>query len=139
MEEKKQKPENRNMEAAPGSLSPEKEAKAREAYRQAVLKEMEADILKRTVRKAEVITRAMRPEEKEAYYESQAFRNALKQTKKKDRTYQAILDDPMPEEWEAEYRRLSPLILAEIREGHRVELSFLRSVARSRRPLREAR
>ena len=100
---------------------------------------MEADILKRTVRKAEVITRAMRPEEKKAYYESQAFRNALKQTKKKDRTYQAILGNPMPEEWEAEYRRLSSLISAEIREGHRVELPFLRSVARSRRPLREAR
>ena len=112
---------------------------SREAYRRALLEEMEGDILRRTVKKAEVITRAMSAEEEESYFGSQAFQNALKQTRKKDRTYQAILGEPMPEEWEAEYRRLRPLIAEEIRQGHRVELPFLRSVARSRRPLRESR
>ena len=38
-----------------------------------------------------------------------------------------------------DYQRLRPLIAAEIRQGHRVDLPFLRSVLRSRRPLREAR
>ena len=121
---------NRNGEA---------ETEIREAYRREVLKGMEDEILRRTVKKAEVITRSMRPEEKEAYFGSQAFQNALKQTRKKDRTYQAILQDPMPEEWETDYQRLRPLIAEEIRQGHRVELPFLRSVIRSRRPLREAR
>ncbi len=63
----------------------------------------------------------------------------MNQTRKKDRTYQAVKQDPMPEEWEAEFRRLRPLIAEEIRQGHKVELYFLRSAARSHRPLREAR
>ncbi len=121
---------NRNGEA---------EADIRESYRREVLKGMEEEILRRTVKKAEVITRSMRPEEKETYFGSQAFQNALKQTRKKDRTYQSILQDPMPEEWEADFQRLRPLIAEEIRQGHRVDLPFLRSVVRSRRPLREAR
>ena len=62
---------NRNGEA---------ETEIREAYRREVLKGMEDEILRRTVKKAEVITRSMRPEEKEAYFGSQAFLNALKDT-----------------------------------------------------------
>ncbi len=40
------------------------DTEAREAYRRELLREMEGEILRRTVRKAEVITRSMRPGEK---------------------------------------------------------------------------
>ena len=117
----------------------ELERRSREAYQRGILKEMEKDILQRTLKKAEVITRSMRPGEKEEYLGSRAFQNALNQTRKKDRVYQAISQGEWPEEYEAEYRRLKPLLEAEIREGQAVSLPFLKSVLRVHRPLREAR
>ena len=110
-----------------------------EAYRRELLKEREGEIRERTLKKVQVITRSMRPEEEAEYLRSKAFQNALNQTRKKAHTYQAIRGEALPEEWQAEFQRLRPLIQAELRAGHKVELPFLRSVARSRRPLREAR
>ena len=117
----------------------ELEQQAREAYLRGLLKGMEKDILQRTLKKAEVITRTMRPGEKAEYLQSRAFQNALNQTRKKDRLYRQIADGQLPEDYEAEFGRLRPLIEAEIRAGHPVDLSFLKSVLRVRRPLREAR
>ena len=117
----------------------EMERKSREAYQRGTLKEMEKTIRQRTLKKAEVITRSMRPEEKEEYLRSRSFQNALNQTRKKDRVYQAILSGELPEDYEAEYRRLKPLIEAELKEGRTADLAFLKSVLRIRRPLREAR
>ena len=123
------------MEATRG----EWEQRSREAYRQEILKEMENEIRRRTIKKAEVITRSMKPGEEAEYLQSRAFQNALNQTRKKDRAYQAMSQGDFPEEMEAEYVRLRPLIEAELKAGHRVELEFLKSVARLHRPLREAR
>jgi len=117
----------------------ELEQRCREAYQRGVLKEMEKDIRRRTLKKAEVITRSMRPEEKEEYLRSGAFQNALKQTRKKDRVYQAVERGELPEGYEAEFRRLRPLIETEVKEGRAVDPEFLKSVLRIRRPLREAR
>ena len=74
----------------------EMERKSREAYQRGTLKEMEKTIRQRTLKKAEVITRSMRPEEKEEYLRSRSFQNALNQTRKKDRVYQAILSGELP-------------------------------------------
>ena len=97
----------------------EMERKSREAYQRGVLKEMEKEIRRRTLKKAEVITRSMQPGEKAEYLQSRAFQNALNQTRKKDRVYQAILSGELPEDYEAEYRRLKPLIEAELKAGIR--------------------
>lgn len=121
------------------TLRGEWEQRCREAYRQEVLKEMENEIRRRTVKKAEVITRSMKPGEEAEYLQSRAFQNAINQTRKKDRAYQAMSHGDFPEEMEAEFVRLRPLIEAELKAGHRVELEFLKSVARLHRPLREAR
>ena len=117
----------------------ETEARCREAYQRGVLKEMEGEIRRRTLKKAEVITRAMAPGEKETYLAGRAFQNALNQTRKKDRLYQAVLRGDLPEDFEAEFQRLRPLIAQELKADRPVELAFLRSVARLRRSLREAR
>ena len=117
----------------------ELEKRGREAYIRALEEEREAEIRKRTLQKAEVITRSMRPEEKEEYLRSKAFQNALNQTRKKDRTWQAIHSGELPEEWEAEYQRLRPMIESEMGIGRKAELAFLRSAARTRRPIRECR
>ena len=117
----------------------ELERRSREIYQRSVLKEMEKDIRQRTLKKAEVITRSMKPGEEAEYLQSRAFQNALNQTRKKDRIYQAVSGGEWPEDYEAEYRRLKPMIEAELKAGHAVDLVFLKSVARARRPLREAR
>ena len=117
----------------------ELEKRSREAYQRGVLKELEKEIRQRTLKKAEVITRSMRPGEKAEYLQSRAFQNALNQTRKKDRVYQAISAGEFPEDYEAEYRRLKPLLEAELKLGHPADLTFLKSVARIHRPLREAR
>ena len=115
------------------------ERRGREAYGRELLKEREVDIHRQTLKKVQVITRIMQPGEEAEYLRSKAFRNALNQTRKKDRIYQAVQAGELPEEWEAEYRRLRPLIEQELAAGNRVELPFLRSVARIRRSLRECR
>ena len=117
----------------------ETDQQCREAYTRGMLKDREREIRQRTLKKAEVITRSMKPGEKEGYLESRAFQNALNQTRKKDRVYQAFARGEIPEDYEAEYRRLEPLIAAEMRAGHPADLAFLKSVLRIRRPLREAR
>ena len=76
-----------------GNLDPVAQA----AYAKAVLAEREQDVYIRTLAKVQVITRSMQPEEKETYLQSKSFQNALQQTRKKDRTYQALLAGELPE------------------------------------------
>ena len=113
--------------------------RGKEAYCRELLKERETEIRKQTLKKVQVITRSMQPGEEAAYLQSKAFQNALNQTRKKDRIYQAIRGGELPEDWEAEYRRLQPLIESEIQAGNRVDLAFLRSAARTKRSLKECR
>ncbi len=113
---------------------------AREAYLRGVLAEMDKDIYRRTLERVQVITRTMQPAEKAAYLESNAFRNTLRQTRKKDRVYQALLNgEAWPEDYEADFELLRPLIEQELRDGYSVDLTFLRSARRLRQPLRSAR
>ena len=118
-----------------GNLDPIAQA----AYAKAVLAEREQDVYIRTLAKVQVITRSMQPEEKETYLQSKSFQNALQQTRKKDRTYQALLAGELPEAYQIDFDRLQPLIEAEVHAGHPVDLVFLRSVQRTRQPLRKAR
>ena len=117
----------------------ELEERGREAYCRELLREMEGEIRARTMKKVQVITRSMQPGEEAEYLQSRSFQNALNQTRKKDRVYQAIQRGELPEEWAVEYQRLRPLIESEISSGHRVDLPFLRSVLRTKRSLRECR
>ena len=116
----------------------ELERQGQEAYRRELLREREGEIREKTLKKVRVITRSMRPGEEQEYLQSRSFQNALNQTRKKDRIYQTIRSGEIPEDWVPEYQRLRPLIEAEISAGNRVNLPFLRSAARIRRPLREA-
>ncbi len=112
---------------------------ARDVYTRAVLTEREQDVYIRTLAKVQVITRSMQPEEKEAYFQSKSFRNALQQTRKKDRTYQMLLSGELPENYQIDFERLQSLIEAEVRAGNPIDLVFLRSVQRVHQPLKNAR
>ena len=115
------------------------EQRCREAYLRGMLKELEGQIYQRTLKKAEVITRSMQPGEKAEYLRSKAFQNALNQTRKKDRLYQSLSQGELPPDYEAEYRRLRPLIEASLSAGRKADLHFLKSVLRVRCSLRDAR
>ena len=116
-----------------------KDERIREAYLRAALSELEEELEKRAGERARVITRSMKPEEKEAYLRSRAFQNTLNQTRRKDRNWQAFSRGEIPEEYRAEYESLRSLIAAELRDGHPVRLAFLRSVRRIHQPLKTAR
>ena len=114
------------------------EQRCREAYLRGMLKELEGQIYQRTLKKAEIITRSMQPGEKAEYLRSKAFQNALNQTRKKDRLYQSLAQGELPPDYEAEYRRLRPLIEASLSAGRKADLHFLKSVLRVRCSLRDA-
>ena len=114
------------------------EEAALRAYRQALLSEMEAGILRRTLEQVQVITRVMRPAEKAEYLDSPAFQSALRQTRKKDKLYRAVAEGPLPEACQAEFEDLAPLISSELALGHEISLPFLRSVRHIRQPLKHA-
>ena len=110
-----------------------------EAYRQALLTEMDADILRRTREKVQVITRSMKPEEEAAYFASPSFEKAMNQTRKKDRKYQAVLSGELPESCQTDLDRLYPLLAAALRFGDPIDLAFLRSLQRQHLPLGRVR
>ena len=118
---------------------PVQDAKAREAYVRALLEELDKDVRARALSRAQVITRSMKPAEKEEYLHSRAFESTVSQTRKKDRVYQAVASGELSDGYEAEYKSLRPLIEQELKSHHPVHLGFLRSVRRSRRPLRAVR
>ena len=110
------------------------------AYIRAVLPEREEYLYRRALNRARAITRGMSEQEKQAYLESKAFSSALYRLQRGDRIYQALAQGELPtEDYLEEFERLQPLILSQLRAGREAELAFLRSVEKSRVPLKKAR
>ncbi len=114
------------------------ETAVRAAYLAALKEEREETLRLRTLERVQVITRSMKPQEQVDYFASRAFENALMQTRRKDRLWRQLDEGTWPEEAEAEFDRLGGLIAAQLRQGEKLNLDFLRSVRRIRQPLRKA-
>ncbi len=105
---------------------------AMEAYLRELLKERESWLYQHALNKVRVITRSMKPAEKDAYLQSTAFANTLSQVRRRDQVYQALSRGELPLSWQrAEFDRLCPLIERRLSGGNTVHLDFLRSVERS--------
>ena len=110
------------------------------AYIQAVIPEREEYLYQRALGKANPITRNMKPEEKQEYLQSKAFASAVYHQKRGDRALQSMRRGELVSEFhQAEFERLCPLILSELKKGFAVDLPFLRSVERCRATLANAR
>ena len=110
-----------------------------EAYVQAVLSEREQCLYQNALNKVRVITRSMKPAEKEEYLQSDSFRNTLRQLKRRDRIYQGLLHNELVQPGaRSELDRLSRLIAGELQAGRKVNLPFLRTVEKSHVPLEKA-
>ena len=106
---------------------------AKAAYIREARKEREAWLYQHALNKVRVITRSMKPEEKDAYLKSTAFANTLAQVRRRDQALQALAAGEIPFSWQrAELDRLSPLIQQELASGYEIDLDFLRSVERGR-------
>ena len=113
--------------------------KALEAYLQAVLSERERFLYQSALNKVRVITRSMKPAEKEEYLRSDSFRNTLRQLQRRDRIYQGLQHGELVQPGaQAEFSRLSRLISAELAAGRKVDLPFLRTVEKSHVSLEKA-
>ena len=115
------------------------ERKALEAYVQAVLPERERYLYQHALNKVRVITRSMKPAEKEAYLLSETFLNTLHQIQKRDRIWQGLLHRELVLSGDrAEFDRLSKLISRELEVGRKIDLAFLRTVEKSKVSLEKA-
>ena len=113
--------------------------KVLEAYIQAVLSERERWLYQSALNKVRVITRSMKPSEKEEYLQSDSFRNTLRQLQRRDRIYQGLLRHELVQPGaKGEFDRLSRLIAAELQAGRKVDLLFLRTVEKSHVALEKA-
>ncbi len=113
---------------------------ALQSYIRAVLPEREAYLHQRAMHRVRPVMRGMKPEEAQAYLDSKAFAATLYRVQRGDRVYQALLRGELVQEYHrAEFERLEPLILSELRRGNDVDLNFLRSVDRCRVPMKRAR
>ncbi len=110
----------------------------KEAYIRGALEIRDQKLYLLTVKKAEVITRSMRTEEKKAYFASNSFANALNQTRKKDPEYKLLISGDLNDYHRTLLEKLTPLIREEIKSGNRVDLQFLQSVQRLHLPLKKA-
>ena len=112
---------------------------AQEAYIQALLPERERYLYQHALNKTRVITRSMKPAEKEAYLQSETFQNTLRQLQRRDKIWQGLLRGELVLSGDrAELERLSHLIEREQQEGHKVDLTFLRTVEKSKVSLDKA-
>ena len=113
--------------------------RALEAYVQAILPERERYLYQHAINKTRVITRSMKPAEKEAYLQSEGFQNTLRQLQRRDKVWQGLLRGELVLSGDrAEFERLSRLISEELRNGRRIDPAFLRTVEKSRAPLEKA-
>ena len=88
---------------------------AMEAYVQALLPERERYLHQHALNKARVITRSMRPAEKEAYLQSEAFQTMLRQLQRRDKIWQGLLRGELVLSGDrTEFERLSKLIAKEM-------------------------
>ena len=112
---------------------------AMEAYIQALLPERERYLHQHALNKARVITRSMKPSEKEAYLQSEAFQTTLRQLQRRDKIWQGLLRGELVLSGDRmEFDRLSRLISKEMEEGRKVDLAFLRTVEKSKVSLEKA-
>ena len=110
-----------------------------QAYVQALLPERERYLHQHALNKARVITRSMRPAEKESYLQSEMFQNTLRQLQRRDKIWQGLLRGELVLSGDrAEFERLSRLIDREMQEGRKVDLPFLRTVEKSKVTLEKA-
>ena len=106
---------------------------ALEIYCSEVRKEREAWLYQHALNKVRVITRSMKPEEKEAYLHSQTFAATLLQIQRKDQIYQTLgRGELILSRNREEFERLCPMIQAEGDRGEPVSLPFLRSLLKAR-------
>ena len=113
---------------------------AMQVYIREMLREREAWLRQHALNKVRVITRSMKPAEKEEYLNSPAFANTVAQVRKKDPVWQALTSGELPLAWQrAEFDRLSPLIAQELARGNEIDMAFLRAVGQKRIPLEKAR
>ncbi len=113
--------------------------RALEAYIQAVLPERDRYLYQHALNKVRVITRSMKPAEKEKYLHSEAFHNTLRQLERRDRVRQGLVHGELVLPGDrAEFERLSRLIIRELDHGHSPDLAFLRTVEKSRVPVEKA-
>ena len=109
------------------------------AYVQALRPERERYLYQHALNKVRVITRSMKPAEKETYLQSEAFLNTLRQLQRRDRIWQGLLRGELVLAGDqAEYERLAGLIARELHDGHKIDLAFLRTVEKSKVPLEKA-
>ena len=88
---------------------------ALEAYVQVLLPERERYLHQHALNKVRVITRSMRPAEKEAYLQSDTFRNTLRQLQRRDKIWQGLLRGELVLSGDrAEFDHLSGLITTEM-------------------------
>ena len=112
---------------------------AMEAYIQALLPERERYLHQHAQNKARVITRSMKPAEKEAYLQSEAFQTTLRQLQPRDKIWQGLLRGELVLSGDrAEFDRLSKLISREMEDGRKIDLAFLRTVEKSKISLEKA-
>ena len=103
------------------------------AYAKAAMKERESYLYQAALKQARLTTRDMKPAEREAYLQSQAFSNLLYRVRRRDRAYQALQRGELALDYhQAEFEALRPLIEGELREGYEIDLTFLRSVEKCR-------
>ena len=112
---------------------------ALQAYVAAMLSERGQYLYQHALNKVRVITRSMKPAEKEEYLRSDAFRSTLRQVERRDRAYQGLVRGELVLAGDrAEFERLQGLITRELQSGRAVDLPFLRTVEKSRVPLDQA-
>ena len=100
------------------------------AYIRELRKERDAWLYQHALNKVRVITRSMKPDEKEAYLRSSAFGNTLAAIRRRDSVDQALSRGELPLSWQrAEFDRLAPLIRQELSRGNDIRLGFLRAVS----------
>ena len=110
-----------------------------QAYIQALRPERERYLHQHALNKVRVITRSMKPAEKEAYLQGEAFQNTLRQLQRRDKVWQGLVHGELMLSGDrAEFDRLSRLIEEEMREGRKVDLPFLRTVEKSKVSLDKA-
>ena len=110
-----------------------------QAYIQALLPERERYLHQHALNKVRVITRSMKPAEKEAYLQGEAFQNTLRQLQRRDKVWQGLLrGELMLSGDRAEFDRLERLIEKELQEGRKIDLAFLRTVEKSKVSLDKA-
>ena len=110
-----------------------------QAYIQALRPERERYLHQHALNKVRVITRSMKPAEKEAYLQGEAFQNTLRQLQRRDKVWQGLIQGELMLSGDrAEFDRLSRLIEEEMRAGRKVDLPFLRTVEKSKVSLEKA-